>query len=63
MTNALSIHNKITLLASLCLAAVVVLLTALALAQRQASEDQVGSNASDMLLAAARSNLRAEGQA
>lgn len=63
MTNALSIRNKITLLASLCLAAVVVLLTALALAQRQASEDQVKSSASDMLLAAARSNLRAEGQA
>ncbi|HGA2315513.1 TPA: methyl-accepting chemotaxis protein [Pseudomonas putida] len=63
MTNALSIHSKITLLASLCLAAVVVLLTALALAQRQSSEDQVGSSASDMLLAAARNNLRAEGQA
>ena len=63
MTNALSIHNKITLLASLCLATVVVLLTALALAQRQASEDQVKHSASDMLLAAARNNLRAEGQA
>ncbi|BBH45589.1 chemotaxis transducer [Pseudomonas sp. KU43P] len=63
MTNALSIHNKITLLASLCLATVVVLLTALALAQRQASEDQVKASASDMLLSAARHNLRAEGQA
>nr|WP_236237903.1 methyl-accepting chemotaxis protein [Pseudomonas faucium] len=63
MTNALSIHNKITLLASLCLATVVVLLTTLALAQRQASEDQAKASASDMLLAAARQNLRAEGQA
>jgi len=60
---ALSIQNKITLLASACLIAVVGLLAGLSLEQRRSDAQSVASTTSERLRAAAQDTLQAEGQA
>lgn len=62
MTLVLSIQNKIALLASVCLAAVLALVVGLSLEQRQTSEDLMLGASGQLLLTAAQGNLQAEGQ-
>ncbi len=59
----MSIQNKITLLASTCLVAVVGLLAGLSLEQRRSDAQTIVDTSSELLRAAARDNLLAEGQA
>jgi methyl-accepting chemotaxis protein len=62
MSLALSIQNKIALLASVCLATVVALVVGLSLGQRQTSEDLIVDASGQLLLTAAQNNLQAQGQ-
>nr|WP_223279192.1 methyl-accepting chemotaxis protein [Pseudomonas putida] len=59
----MNIQNKITLLASACLVAVVGLLAGLSLEQRRSDAQTLVDSSSELLRAAARDNLQAEGQA
>jgi len=58
-TKALSIQNKITLLASACLVVVVGLLAGLSLEQRRADEDAIAATSTRLLLEAAQATLHA----
>ncbi len=60
---SLSIQSKITLLASLCLILVVGLLVGLSLYQTRTSTERVKHSSGEMLAAAARLNLQAQGKA
>lgn len=62
MSLALSIQNKIALLASVCLAAVVALVVGVSLGQRQTSEDLIVDASGQLLLTAAQNNLQAQGR-
>ncbi|MBK4987155.1 methyl-accepting chemotaxis protein [Pseudomonas sp. S36] len=59
----MSIQNKITLLASACLVAIVALLATLSLAQRRGDAQTLVDTSTALLRDAARDNLHAEGQA
>nr|WP_229636176.1 methyl-accepting chemotaxis protein [Pseudomonas syringae] len=59
----MSIQNKITLLASACLVAVVALLAGLSLEQRRSDSHTSVNTSTDLLRKAAQDNLQAEGRA